>query len=164
MSDQKYEGLGVIPDVKIAEKYGVNTETIRRARLDAGQSASRQYAVWTPEMIDLLGTDDDQTIAHKLGLTRAAVQYKRRRMRIEAKYPRPQYMTDNATDGVVALTAHVSQEVRKKAARCAEWMLQEYKGAGLPMRKVSTWQAIEIAINRLHNHLEEKYENQTPPK
>ena len=85
-------------------------------------------------------------------------------MRIEAKYPRPQYMTDNATDGVVSLTAHVSEEVRDKAARCAEWMLQDYKAAGLPMRKVSTWQAMEIAINRLHNHLEEKYGNETPSK
>lgn len=153
----QYEGLGTIPDAKLAENYGVSTETIRRARLDAGQSASRQYAAWTPEMIALLGTDDDQTIADQLGLTRQAVQYKRRRLRIEAKYPRPQYMTGNATDGVVALTAHVSEEVRAKASMCAEWMLEEYKAAGLPMRKVSIWQAMEIAVNRLHSQLEVKY-------
>lgn len=153
----KYKGLGVIPDAQLAEKYGVSTETIRRARLDAGQTASREYVRWTSDMIDLLGTEDDQTIADRLGVSRQSVQYKRRRLKIPAKYPRPTYMTDQATDGVVALTAHVSQEVRAKAARCADLLLEEYKETGLPMRKVSVWQAMEVAVSRLHQDLEHKY-------
>lgn len=147
--------LGTISDRRLAAEAGVDTETIRRARIDRKIPSSRAHVQWTPEMDSKLGTGTDEEIAADLGVTRMAVTMRRQRLGVPPQ--RAVHLSylkgEGSTSGVVTLTAHVSEEVRRKADELREPLLAKYKAAGLPMREITMWQVMEFAVNKLHSEM-----------
>lgn len=78
--------LGKVPDEVIAKKIGKTSEYVsaHRQRHSICQHGSKrsQNIEWDAEKLALLGTKSDSEIACKLGVTRAAVLYRRKRLRI----------------------------------------------------------------------------------
>lgn len=146
--------LGTVPDSLLAREAGVDTESIRRLRMSRRIKATRTYVGWTAEMDALLGTDTDEAVALKLGVTRTACVLRRQRLGRPPLHPhKMKYMKGASTTGVVTLTGHVSEEVRLKAHALREPLLQLYQKSGLPMREVTMWQVMEYAVNKLHAEL-----------
>jgi hypothetical protein len=149
--------LGKDSDANLAERAGCCVETVRRERLSRGIDAYREYTDWTADMDAMLGTDTDQAVAKRLGVNKAAVMARRRRLKIEAHSPKlgrrvaPVFLSDDASDGVSSLTAHVSAETRKKANQLRMPLAALFKKSGLPIRgEVAMWQVIEYAVSRLY--------------
>jgi len=147
--------LGTISDRLLAAEARVDTETIRRARRDRRIPASRAYVKWSPEMDSKLGTGTDEDVANGLGVKRMAVTMRRQRLGISPLRPiHLSYLKgEGSTSGVVTLTAHVSEEVRRKADDLREPLLAKYKASGLPMREITMWQVMEFAVNKLHSEM-----------
>lgn len=146
--------LGTISDRLLAAEAGVDTETIRRARIDRKIASSRTQVRWTPEMDKLLGTDTDVAVGEQLGVERMAVTLRRQRLGVGPfRAVHLSYLKGESTTGVVTLTAHVSEEVRRKADELRDPILAKYKAAGLPMREITMWQVMEFAVNKLHSEM-----------
>lgn len=84
----------------------------------------RSYTLWTPDMVDLLGTDHDKTVAARLGISQVAVTNKRIGMKIKA-YQEPYNWPEKAiqmlgkdTDAAIARKLGIKRATvaRKRAA------------------------------------------------
>ncbi len=79
--------LGRFSDAEIAKKYGIEKHTIRQIRVQKGIDPNTWYRKrikWDDKMIALLGTDTDNAIAERLGVSHSAVRDKRMKLRIKA--------------------------------------------------------------------------------
>jgi hypothetical protein len=84
--------LGVVPDVVVAVKAGIDRQAVAAERRRRGIQPAwprRPRIEWTDEMIELLGTDSDAAVAAQLGIGAGSVIYKRRQLGIPAANPPP---------------------------------------------------------------------------
>ena len=80
--------LGIVPDIKIAEKLGIGVTHVRRRREELGIARFSRKHEWTPEEIAVLGVLNDVQIEKKFGICHDVVRQKRLRLGIPAcKYP-----------------------------------------------------------------------------
>ena len=77
--------LGAVPDAVIAERLGVNAETVARVRARLGVAASRPRrgrAFWAA--VEDLGVVSDAVVAARLGVPRSTVWRARKRFGLPA--------------------------------------------------------------------------------
>lgn len=74
--------LGQRSDQELATRYNVSLYRVREARVARGFASTR--APWTAREIALLGTDSDEKIAAKLGVTKSSVFVRRKKLGVPA--------------------------------------------------------------------------------
>lgn len=78
-SSQVIRLMGSASDRKIAQRLGVDGETVRTRRTAAG-IPPYEYNPWTASVIARLGTVPDRLLAEEIGVTPSAVGWNRRRL------------------------------------------------------------------------------------
>ncbi len=69
-------------DQELADQFRVTRYQVRKARMERGIRSTR--LPWTPRQIALLGTDSDEKIAARLGLTKSSVFVRRKKLGVPA--------------------------------------------------------------------------------
>lgn len=108
--------LGKVPDIEIAERFGISRERVRQYRKKYGIPKYEPEPKFTPELINCLGKMSDKEVAEQFNLSASVVTYHRNKLGI------PPF------DPVAARHAELDQEVLKLLGKLSDPKIAERLG------------------------------------